>query len=84
MQHQATKQVNPFQRQDDEGSSDYPEQDETEKALGLPNNAKSIRENLVDEFKCEGRPYGYYADVANDCQVRSRWCQSYQQFTNLY
>ncbi len=59
-----------FQRQDEEGSSDYPEQDETEKALGLPNNAKSIRENLVDEFKCDGRPYGYYADVANECQVR--------------
>jgi hypothetical protein len=32
-----------FQRQDDDGSADYPEQDETEKALGLPNNAKSIR-----------------------------------------
>ena len=29
----------------------------------------SIRENIVDEFTCEGRSYGYYADVANDCQV---------------
>ena len=29
----------------------------------------SIRENIVDEFTCDGRSYGYYADVANDCQV---------------
>ena len=28
----------------------------------------SFRENLVDEFTCDGRSYGYYADVANDCQ----------------
>jgi hypothetical protein len=23
----------------------------------------------VDEFSCEGKRYGYYADVANDCQI---------------
>ena len=24
---------------------------------------------LVREFSCEGRDYGYYADIANNCQV---------------
>ncbi len=73
---------------------DYPEQDETEAALGLPNDSRSIRDNigttihrrinafyiphndspflpppLVDVFSCDGRPYGYYADVANECQI---------------
>ena len=24
---------------------------------------------LVDEFTCDGRVYGYYADVANECQI---------------
>ena len=24
---------------------------------------------LVKAFSCEGRDYGYYADVANNCQV---------------
>ena len=23
----------------------------------------------MDEFTCEGRSYGYYADVANECQI---------------
>ena len=23
----------------------------------------------VDEFTCDARPYGYYADVANECQI---------------
>ena len=23
----------------------------------------------MDEFSCEGRSYGYYADVANECQL---------------
>ena len=32
-------------------------------------DSNSIRENIVDEFTCEGRAYGYYADVANDCQL---------------
>ena len=40
-------------------NGDYPEQDEDEAALGLPNNSKSIRENIIpDAFSCEGRPYG--------------------------
>ena len=25
---------------------------------------------LDTSFSCEGRPYGYYADTANGCQVR--------------
>jgi hypothetical protein len=27
------------------------------------------RKKIVDEFSCEGKRYGYYADVANDCQI---------------
>ena len=37
---------------------DYGPQDETEAALGLPSDSRSIRDQLVDEFSCEGRPYG--------------------------
>jgi len=57
-------------RQDDyDYESDYAEQDETEAALGLPADSSSIREEIVDEFTCDARPYGYYADVANECQI---------------
>ena len=28
-----------------------------------------LQEPLKREFSCEGRDYGYYADVANNCQV---------------
>jgi len=35
----------------------------------LPDNATLIRPNIVDTFSCEGRTYGYYADVDNDCQI---------------
>jgi len=52
-----------------EYESDYGEQDESEAALGLPNDSISIRENIVDEFTCDGKVYGYYADVANECQI---------------
>ena len=27
--------------------------------------------NLVASFSCQGRDYGYYADVPNNCQVRN-------------
>ena len=37
---------------------DYGPQDESEAALGLPSDSRSIRDQLVDEFSCEGRPYG--------------------------
>jgi len=37
--------------------------------LTLPSNATSIRANIEDSFSCEGREYGYYADVENDCQI---------------
>merc|ERR1712203_146485 len=54
----------------DDNAGDYGEpQDESEAALGLPADSRSIRDRLVDEFSCEGRPYGYYADIANECQV---------------
>jgi len=48
---------------------DGPTQDPISAALGLPSDSDSIRNNIVDEFTCEGRTYGYYADVANDCQI---------------
>ena len=50
-----------FQRQDDDSEYeyDYEAQDETEAALGLPSDSKTIRENIVDEFTCDARPYGY-------------------------
>lgn len=37
--------------------------------LTLPSNATSIRENITDSFSCEGKMYGYYADIENDCQI---------------
>lgn len=37
--------------------------------LLLPDNATLIRENIVDTFSCQDRIYGYYADMANECQV---------------
>lgn len=40
-----------------------------EDQLGLPSNSSAIRANIVDTFSCEDRPYGYYADVDNECQL---------------
>ncbi|EFA06939.2 hypothetical protein TcasGA2_TC009890 [Tribolium castaneum] len=37
--------------------------------LTLPSNATSIRLDISDSFSCDGRAYGYYADVENDCQI---------------
>ncbi|GJQ76251.1 hypothetical protein Trydic_g1986 [Trypoxylus dichotomus] len=37
--------------------------------LTLPSNATSIRTEISDSFSCDGREYGYYADVENDCQL---------------
>merc|ERR1712088_287846 len=48
---------------------DGPTQDPISAELGLVADSNSIRENIVDEFTCDGRSYGYYADVANDCQL---------------
>ena len=46
-----------------QGEVDYGEpQDESEAALGLPADSRSIRDNLVDVFSCEGRPYGKIND----------------------
>lgn len=57
------------QSDDYEYESDGPTQDPISAQLGLVADSKTIRENIVDEFTCEGRSYGYYADVANDCQL---------------
>ena len=39
-------------------------------AYELPDGSDLLlRSNLVTSFSCAGRPYGYYADVANDCQL---------------
>ncbi|XP_014254689.1 uncharacterized protein LOC106669620 [Cimex lectularius] len=35
----------------------------------LPDNATSIRENIDTSFSCNSKPYGYYADPENDCQL---------------
>ncbi|XP_037081337.1 U-scoloptoxin(01)-Er1a-like [Pollicipes pollicipes] len=35
----------------------------------LSSGFEDIVPNLVETFTCEGRPYGYYADVANDCRL---------------
>ncbi|XP_046633092.1 U-scoloptoxin(01)-Cw1a-like [Daphnia pulicaria] len=40
-----------------------------EEKLGLPSNATAIRNNIVDTFSCDGKIYGYYADVDNECQL---------------
>lgn len=37
--------------------------------LTLPSNATAIRENITDGFSCEGKMYGYYADIENECQI---------------
>lgn len=57
-------------RQDEDADDQYDDQDEDEAALGLINDAKSIRENIdTESFTCDNKIYGYYADVANDCQI---------------
>ena len=43
---------------DYDSDKDYEPQDESEAALGLPADSRSIRDQLVDVFSCEGRPYG--------------------------
>jgi len=43
--------------------------DAEEQPLGLPSNSTSIRANIVDTFSCEGKQYGYYADIDNECQI---------------
>ncbi|GAB6024865.1 hypothetical protein CHUAL_009979 [Chamberlinius hualienensis] len=35
----------------------------------LPDGAGLIVGSIVGGFSCEGRIYGYYADVANRCQI---------------
>ena len=45
------------------GDYEYAAQDETEAALGLPADSRSIRDNLVDVFECDGRPYGMLGNI---------------------
>lgn len=63
--------INREKRQSEDYEYDYdgPTQDPISAQLGLVADSNSIRENIVDEFTCDGRSYGYYADVANDCQL---------------
>lgn len=37
--------------------------------MTLPSNATAIRAEITDTFSCDGKIYGYYADVDNDCQI---------------
>jgi len=67
--HRSKRQDDDYSEEDGDYSSEYGEQNEQEAALGLPADSSSIRENIVDEFTCDARPYGYYADVANECQI---------------
>jgi len=56
-------------RQSEDDYDDGPTQDPISASLGLISDSLSIRQNIVDEFTCAERSYGYYADVANDCQL---------------
>jgi hypothetical protein len=38
-------------------------------SLVLPDGAELIVGQIVDGFTCEGKIYGYYADVPNRCQI---------------
>lgn len=40
-----------------------------EDKMGLPSNSTAIRNNIVDTFSCDGKVYGYYADIDNECQL---------------
>lgn len=40
--------------------------------MRLPSDSELIRSNIVDSnFDCEEHGPGYYADVDNECQVRT-------------
>ncbi len=42
----------------------------TARAFAFPADAETLlRSRLQSNFKCEGKAYGYYADVDNNCQV---------------
>ncbi|KAK3873907.1 hypothetical protein Pcinc_021114 [Petrolisthes cinctipes] len=38
-------------------------------AYQLPSGVELFRTQIITSFSCAGRPYGYYADVANDCAI---------------
>jgi hypothetical protein len=44
--------------------------EDTDAGNGLPGGSDDILSAPYDEsFSCEGRDYGYYADVANNCEI---------------
>ena len=38
-------------------------------AYVLPDGSDTLVSNMKTTFKCDDRPYGYYADVDNDCKI---------------
>lgn len=38
-------------------------------AYQLPYGVELLQRQIVNTFSCAGRPYGYYADVDNDCEI---------------
>ncbi|XP_042858619.1 U-scoloptoxin(01)-Cw1a-like [Penaeus japonicus] len=38
-------------------------------AYQLPSGVELLRSQVITSFSCAGRPYGYFADVANDCAI---------------
>jgi len=38
-------------------------------AYVLPSGVEFLRSQIITSFSCAGRPYGYFADVANDCAL---------------
>ena len=50
--------------------SSAPQSAATALAYTLPADAKTLlKTQLKTSFSCEGKAYGYYADVSNNCQV---------------
>jgi len=54
---------------DYEYESDYPAQDESEAALGLPSDSRSIRDNIVDEFTCDGKKKNEFYKLSSNILV---------------
>ena len=66
-----------------QGDYDYGEpQDESEAALGLPADSRSIRDNLVDVFSCEGRPYGNINDALKLLSIKYKLTSKYDFMLN--
>ena len=57
--------------------SDYEEQDESEAALGLPSDSRSIRDNIVDEFTCDGKSRIISQNIHNFLSQFSSLCKKH-------